>query len=137
MRIFIGLSLLGLILLAVSCQRRLKTLTDTRWKVTELRLANATNTLYPTKAYVLEFRDEKSLSIKLDLNSCGGSYNTTKEGNAIKISPLACTKACCDSEFANNLAFSLSEMNQLRGSGNKLTLENSNQKSYIQLELVK
>lgn len=112
-----------------------ETLANTKWKVMELRLPNSTNTLYPTKDYMVEFRDEKSMGIKLDINNCGGGYELS-EDKAIKISPLACTKACCDSEFASNLASTLSTMTAMKGSGKNLILENPIEKSKIKLQLV-
>ncbi|MFN7118813.1 MAG: META domain-containing protein [Saprospiraceae bacterium] len=132
MRLFAAL-LLSLFCLAFSCQRR--TLTNTRWKVLELRLANSSNTLYPTKTYIVEFRDSTSIGIKLDINTCGGGYKLSKD-NTIEISPLACTKACCDSELAQNIAMTLSEMTVVKGSSKKLVLENPTKRSTIKLELV-
>ena len=124
---------ISLFLAAFSCQRT--TLAGTKWKVMELRLPNSTNTLYPTKDYIVEFRDEKSIGIKLDINSCGGGYELSDD-KTIKISPLACTKACCDSDFADNLARALSEMTTAKSSSNQLMLENLSQKSHIKLKLV-
>lgn len=133
MKISARLLALFLMLTAFSCQRQ--NLTNTKWKVMELRLSNSINTLYPTKNYIVEFRDEKSIAIKLDINSCGGGYQSDKD-KSIEISPLACTKACCDSEFATSLASTLSEMTTVKGNGKNLVLENPTKKSKIKLQLI-
>lgn len=103
---FIGLALL---LSASECGKKEIVLAGTRWKVSEMRQPNATSAQLPTKDYILEFQNENSLSIRLDVNNCMGSYEITDKG-AIRILPPGCTKMCCDSEFAMNLAQTLSNM---------------------------
>jgi heat shock protein HslJ len=48
--------------------------------------------------YVIEFRDETSVRLKLDCNSAGGSYQATDRGGAqgdLRISALRMTRARC------------------------------------------
>jgi len=104
MRITIYLLLLFLLTTAVFCKR--VTLPDSRWKVLEVRLANATTVQMPTKDYILEFRADNSIGIKLDVNNCFSQYKIG-EPNQISMMPLGCTKMCCDSEFAMALAGAL------------------------------
>ncbi|MBK7872108.1 MAG: META domain-containing protein [Saprospiraceae bacterium] len=127
---FVGLIV---VLSASKCSNKEIALTGTRWKVAELRQANATTAQLPTKDYILEFRDEKSVGIKLDINSCGGAYEIAAPGK-IKISPLACTKACCDSEFAMQVIAMLSNMKTFKMKKDALLLEGEGK---IRLELVK
>lgn len=104
MRIAAYLLLLFLLTTAAFCKR--VTLPDSRWKVLEVRLANATSVQMPTKDYILEFRADNSIGIKLDVNNCFSQYKIS-EPNQISMMPLGCTKMCCDSEFAMTLAGTL------------------------------
>lgn len=121
MKTIVGLIGLVILLNASECSKKEIALANTRWKILEFRQPNATSAQLPTKDYILEFQNENSLNIRLDVNNCMGSYEITGKG-AIRISPLGCTKMCCDSEFAMNLAMTLSQMHTLKLKKNKLTL---------------
>jgi heat shock protein HslJ len=47
----------------------------------------------------IEFLGDGTTSIRLDINSCFGSYETG-EDSGITISNSGCTEACCDSDFS-------------------------------------
>ncbi len=127
---FIGLVIL---LSASECGKKTVSLAATQWKVLELRQPNATNTLLPTKTYVLEFRDEKSLNLRLDVNNCIGNYEKTDDGK-ITFTPLGCTKICCDTEFALTLTQMLSSLHTFELKKDTLSLKGE---GYIILKRIK
>ena len=100
---------LALLLSASRCNEKNTDLTGTRWRVVELRQPNANSAQLPVKDYVLEFRDDKSLGIRLDINNCFGGYAINPPDKII-IQPLACTKACCDSDLAMQVTALLPQM---------------------------
>lgn len=115
---------------AATCKRI--TLPNTKWKVREMRLPNAASVQMPTKDYVLEFRADSSINIKLDINNCFSKYHIL-DVNHITINSLGCTKACCDSEFAMTLAHLLSQTKTFKIKGDKLQLDGEGK---IKLELI-
>ncbi len=121
MRINLCLLMLALLLGASRCNETTPDLNGTRWKVTEIRQPNASNAQLPTKDYVLEFRDNKSVGIKLDINNCFGNYEIADAGK-ISIQPLACTKACCDSDLAMQIISLLPHMTDYQIKGTTLSL---------------
>lgn len=132
MKTIVGLIGLALLLSASECGKKEIVLAGTRWKVSEMRQPNATSAQLPTKDYILEFQNENSLNIRLDVNNCMGSYEITDKG-AIRISPLGCTKMCCDSEFALSLAQALSTMQTFKLKNDMLHLSGQGK---IMLELL-
>ena len=132
MKTIVGLIGLALLLSASECGKKEIVLAGTRWKVSEMRQPNATSAQLPTKDYILEFQNENSLNIRLDVNNCMGSYEITDKG-AIRISPLGCTKMCCDSEFALNLTQALSTMQTFKLKNDVLHLSGQGK---IMLELL-
>lgn len=121
---------LFLITNAATCKRI--TLPNTKWKVLEMRLPNTTSTQMPTKDYILEFKADSSITIKLDVNNCFSKYKLTGK-NEITIHTLGCTKVCCDSEFAQSLANTLPKMQTFKIKGDNLILEGDGN---IKLELI-
>ncbi len=105
------LSLLAVLLVALffQCKAPVPNLGGSRWKVIELHPDGQTTALLPTKDYILEFKTDATLNIKLDINNCFSGYALPEAGK-INISPLACTKACCDSDLATQIARSLQFM---------------------------
>lgn len=71
--------------------------------------------------YILQFGEDGNLSLRLDINSCGGRFNTFNGGN-IDIEPMGCTEACCDTPFAQQLAGMLSGMEHFDIQGKVMTL---------------
>lgn len=70
---------------------------------------------------VIKFKNDGSYSLKLDLNSCSGSFTLTGENN-ISISAAGCTKICCDSEFSKKFVAMLPRVSEYSIEGNKLKL---------------
>lgn len=57
----------------------------------------------------LTFKRDGKYSLKLDMNSCMGSFEKG-EGNSLSIQSAGCTKICCDSQFSEKLAGMLSRV---------------------------
>ncbi len=74
--------------------------------------------------YIVDFKDDKNVSIKLDVNTCVSEYTTSCD-NCINISPFGCTKACCDSDFAIKLIEIISESTKYDIKSDILTLRNT------------
>ncbi len=73
--------------------------------------------------YILNFKDDKKVSIKLDVNTCVSEYTTSCD-NCINISPIKCTEACCDSDFAIKLIEVIGESKKYDINSDILTLRN-------------
>ncbi len=133
MKIIACVFCLFVLLSASKCNEQTESLADTRWKVTELRQADATNVQLPTKDYIVEFRADQSIGIKLDINNCFSKYEIKTPGN-IAIQPLACTKACCDSELAMQIVAMLPNMNTFQIKKKSLFLEGAGTMQLVQVE---
>ena len=70
---------------------------------------------------VIEFENDGRYSLKLDKNSCSGSFTLTGKNN-ISISAAGCTKICCDSEFSKKLTAMLPQVKDYSIEGSKLKL---------------
>jgi len=81
----------------------------------------------------LIFRKDGTYSLKLDVNSCGGTFNSGIN-NQLEIESPACTEACCDSKFSEKLASMISKVSTYSISGNILKL-NVPQWGYIECEI--
>jgi len=81
---------------------------------------------------LLTFNESGSYQLKLDINSCGGTF-TSGKNNQLEIESPACTKACCDSKFSEKLAMMISRVASYQIEGNTLKL-NVPQWGYIELE---
>lgn len=84
---------------------------------------------------LLAFKTDGTYSLKLDINSCSGSFISEKS-NQLEIEAPACTEACCDSKFSGKLASVLSGVTSFRIEGRTLKLDVP-QWGYIEFELVK
>lgn len=71
---------------------------------------------------VIEFKDDDSYILKLDMNSCMGNF-TLPKNNIISLSASGCTKMCCDSEFSNKFVQMLPKVESYKIENNKLKLE--------------
>jgi hypothetical protein len=58
---------------------------------------------------VITFKADGNYGLKLDMNSCGGSFRVTNY-NQLNIDPPFCTKICCDSDFSQKIATILHEV---------------------------
>lgn len=90
------------------------------WRVVSIEATGQAVENAPAE-YILQFGENGNLSLRLDVNNCGGRFNTFNGGN-IDIEPMGCTEACCDTPFAQQLAGLLSEMEHFEIQGRTLTL---------------
>ena len=70
---------------------------------------------------VIEFKNDGRYSLKLDRNSCSGSFSLKGENN-IDIYAAGCTKICCDSKFSQKFIAMLPQVINYSNEGNKLKL---------------
>lgn len=84
---------------------------------------------------VIEFKNDGTYSLKLDRNSCSGSFTLPGENN-INISAAGCTKICCDSKFSQKFIGLLPQVNGYSIEGNKLKLNVSGW-GWIELKALK
>ncbi len=71
--------------------------------------------------YIIRFKADGTISLKLDVNQCFGAYSTPEAGQ-ISVSSLGCTEICCDSAFAQRLSLILRSASNFQFEGRKLTL---------------
>lgn len=101
------------VLLMGSCQEEVIIADDDvlhTWEATTF--VSVESVAYPMNedsAVLLTFNSDGSYHLKLDVNSCMGSYEMG-EGDSISISTPGCTKMCCDSPFSVKLAGTLSKV---------------------------
>ena len=97
-------------------------LTSKHWKVVKIKNAGQLTYTATDSTYILRFSTESEFSLDLDVNMCIGLFEVPEQGS-IDIQPMACTKVCCDSEFAEELAFLLPGMSEYYTRGDELYLE--------------
>lgn len=79
-----------------------KELINNQWKVVELKRAGASEwERGPAEFYLLNFSSNRTYTIFLDVNRCGGNMILSSDGVAFE--RPSCTEACCDSPFADQL----------------------------------
>ncbi len=94
-----------------------------KWEVTEFIMVDQVDYLKINGFNpLIEFRDDGTYNIKLDMNMCIGTYNLT-EPNKILVTTSGCTKICCDSEFSNKFVQMLPRVQSFLFEKNKLILE--------------
>ena len=82
---------------------------------------------------VIEFINDGSFKLRLDVNSCFGSFNLS--GNdSIEIITSGCTYVCCDSDFSSKFVMILSKVESYTINGNKMKL-NIPDRGWINLKL--
>ena len=69
------------------------------WEVWQLRASDEADWEVAPEPYVMTFSEDNSMSLSLDVNTCGSTYSHCTCGS-LSIDQLACTEACCDSDFA-------------------------------------
>ena len=89
------------------------------WEVVKIKEQGESSYTKAYESYVLEFISDTTYTLKLDVNNCGGHYEILNNGN-IDISPMGCTKICCDSEFAEVLSRLFPKMTEYYGTGDEL-----------------
>ncbi len=91
---------------------------------------------YPKNAntpILLTLKKDETYSLKLDINSCRGTF-ATGNNNQLEMDFPACTEACCDSKFSQKLITMLPEVTTYEIEGNILKL-NIPQWGYIECEI--
>lgn len=83
---------------------------------------------------LLTFNKDGTYNLELDINSCGGSFEISNK-NQISIESPSCTEVCCDSQFSNKLANTLSEVTSYSIEDHTIQL-NVPQWGFIEFELV-
>jgi len=124
--------------LLISCQKDQDAAIDTMchtWEAkTFISLESMTYPKNENKPILLTFKKDGTYSLKLDINSCGGTFKV-RTGNQIEIEFPACTEACCDSPFSNKLAITLPKVASYTIEDHILEL-NVPQWGFIEFELV-
>ena len=88
------------------------------------------NRLYTsTNEILMTLQEEGQMSIKLDINTCGGDYLMDLSAQTVTFKEMFCTEACCDSEFAQNIVDVLQRSDRFETSGNLLTVFAGNDKA--------
>ncbi|PTX62869.1 META domain-containing protein [Kordia periserrulae] len=100
-----------LVLTLVSCDASTKEFVGSSWKVTELKVNGTTVSV--TNAVILTVTSESDFTLKLDANSCFGTYTITGESN-IQLGEMACTEMCCDSEFSSAVVSALRKVSNIK-----------------------
>lgn len=81
------------------------------------------------KPNVLAF-DAQKASLQLDVNRCNSDYKIDQRKQEITISPMGCTRKCCDAKDASMLAQQLNGPIKYQLEDNSLTLQ-TNSKTFI------
>ncbi|MEM1325531.1 MAG: hypothetical protein AAGI23_06230 [Bacteroidota bacterium] len=68
------------------------------------------------------FESDSTFSLKLDLNSCGGSYTINESQQTWEAKNVFCTLACCDSDFSEQAAFLIGHADQIEVNGKRFIL---------------
>jgi len=109
----INLMFFSLFSVLISCKREQTVQVDTIYHTWEAKTFISVESIaYPKNEntpILLTFKKDGTYSLKLDINSCGGTYNADNS-HQIEIAFPACTEACCDSQFSNKLASTLGKV---------------------------
>ena len=95
-------------------------LQSTEWIVKEYKLETESDSKKMTSEVILIFKESR-ISLFLDVNTCGTSYELINPGE-IEIENLTCTFICCDSEDGDELSRFLLKMTNYQGNNSKLIL---------------
>ena len=101
-------------------------ITSYKWEVISIKKSGQIFSDKPENSYILEFNSDTTYSLSLDVNHCFGHYEIPNKGK-IDFTTAACTKICCDSEFAENLPGLLHNMTDYFVRGDVLTLKGNGQ----------
>jgi hypothetical protein len=96
-------------------------ITDRVWEVSGMNL-NHEAFFHAPNTYIFEFIDQHNYSLTLDRNECFGSYQLL-DSTHIRIDLPACTKMCCDSEFAIKMTTFLEHIHTYTDYGPMLIFE--------------
>ena len=116
--------IIGIIVLGSSCEKKDVdiNLSAADWKVKKIRKRGKLIYTATDSTYVLHFSNDNTCNLNLDVNNCVGLYEIPEDGS-ITFQGMACTKMCCDTEFAEDLLSLFPEMTGYYVLDNKLHLE--------------
>lgn len=92
-----------------------------KWEVISVRTDNSLIPQLAEESYVLELASDGSYNLSLDVNNCEGQYIVPIKGQ-INLEIPGCSKACCDSEFAEKLPGLISMVTEFYVKNEILTL---------------
>ena len=109
----------------ISCKEDEKIANDiyNRWEIVDFM--SVESAAYPKNNGfnpVIQFHKNGNYTLELDLNSCIGNFNIDS-GSGIELSATGCTYVCCDSEFSEKIASTLSQVKSYELDKNKLKLQ--------------
>lgn len=90
------------------------------WRVSSMLKNGASIVQNASDTVLLTFNQDKNLGIKLEINSCGGTFSLVDK--KLKISLVACTEACCDSDFSADMLYVLPNIDSYHFTGDDLNL---------------
>lgn len=91
------------------------------WRVLAIQPAGEPSQDAPAE-YIIHFKTDGNLHLRLDVNQCFGNYASNKPGQ-MAISSLGCTEACCDSAFAERMVQILVKVTAFDLQGDMLVLD--------------
>ena len=98
---------------------------DTDWEVYSITSPDKKYIIISPTPYEVNFQKDNVLTMRLDVNSCGGTYSVDNS-TSMNIDPMYCTEICCDKPFADTLLNILPKINSYRITGDDLELISSN-----------
>ncbi len=115
-------ALFALILTACKTEDINIDITSNSWEVVKLKKQGDASFTKAKESYVLKFTSDTKYTLNLDVNNCSGNYEILNSGN-IDIGAMGCTKICCDSEFAEDLALLFPKMTKYYAKDKELIFE--------------
>ncbi|MEA3479280.1 MAG: META domain-containing protein [Bacteroidota bacterium] len=97
-------------------------LSSNPWKVVKIKEDGKLSYTDTDSTYILRFSNDTEYHLNLDVNVCFGFYEIPDQGK-IEIQTMACTEVCCDTAFAEELAFLLPGMTEYYSRSGELYLE--------------
>ncbi len=118
-----------LIPMIIGCSKEKQIIIENNWQVESIKVHADSALQYPAqgKIYTLTFEDKKSYVLKLDINKCSGKVKF-KSNNSIDFTDTECTEICCDSDFAKNIVYILTEVEKYQLTDSTLILSTKNNK---------
>lgn len=108
-------------------------LQSSSWEIVKIKKLGDSDFISSSGAFILNFIDQETYTLKLDVNSCFANYSQSSQGNIALESP-GCTKICCDSDFALDVLSLLPKMDKYYFEGATLLLEGQGQMVLIRKE---
>jgi heat shock protein HslJ len=92
------------------------------WEVVKIKKQGESTYEKAKENYILEFTNDTTFTLNLDVNNCFGNYEIIYSGN-IKFKTMISTQICCDTDFAIDLIHLFPKMTEYYGKGNELIFE--------------